>query len=104
MFKDEVIILLCFNFVCKVILSFNDGFCKRCLCCVCYYYDDNKDLSFWLICDFDFFNGGDLCGMFCYLKCVFRYERVGIMKNGKCGKLDGKFYCVFCGKINDLMR
>lgn len=103
MFKDEVTTLLCPNLACKATLSPNDGFCKRCSCCVCHHYDDNKDPSLWLTCDSDLPNGGDSCGMSCHLKCALRHERAGIMKNGKCGKLDGKFYCVSCGKINDLM-
>ncbi|XP_021759765.1 VIN3-like protein 2 [Chenopodium quinoa] len=101
--KSEVKTLLCENLACRATLSQNDGFCKRCSCCVCHHYDDNKDPSLWLTCDSDPPNEGGSCGMSCHIKCALKHERSGIMKNCKHGKVDGRFYCVSCGKINDLM-
>ncbi|KAL2482921.1 VIN3-like protein 2 [Forsythia ovata] len=39
----------CKNSACKAKLSNEDVFCKRCSCCICRQYDDNKDPSLWLI-------------------------------------------------------
>lgn len=103
MSKDEVKIIVCPNLACKATLSHEDGFCKRCSCCICHHYDDNKDPSLWLICDSDPPCQGEPCGISCHLKCALRHDRAGIMKNGKFGKLDGKFCCVSCGKVNNLM-
>lgn len=101
--ESEVKTLLCPNVACRATLSQVDGFCKRCSCCVCHHYDDNKDPSLWLTCDSDPPNEGDSCGMSCHIKCALKHERTGILKNCKRGKLDGRFYCVSCGKINDIM-
>lgn len=30
--------------------------------------------------------------------------RDGIAKNGQCTPLDGSYYCIHCGKVNDLLR
>ncbi|XP_021855259.1 VIN3-like protein 2 [Spinacia oleracea] len=103
--KSEVVktLLLCPNLACRATLTQDDGFCKRCSCCVCHHYDDNKDPSLWLTCDSDPPNEGDSCGMSCHINCALKHERTGILKNCKRGKADGRFYCVSCGKINDLM-
>ncbi|XP_077224427.1 VIN3-like protein 2 [Tasmannia lanceolata] len=95
--------LLCQNLACKATLSQEDAFCKRCSCCICYHYDDNKDPSLWLVCNSDPPNYGDSCGMSCHLKCALKHDRAGIVKNGCFNKLDGSFYCVSCGKVNGLM-
>lgn len=102
--EGEVKTLLCPNLACRATLSQDDGFCKRCSCCVCHHYDENKDPSLWLTCDSDAPNEGDSCGMSCHIKCALKHDRTGILKNCKRGKLDGRFHCVSCGKINDLMR
>ncbi|XP_057975032.1 VIN3-like protein 2 [Malania oleifera] len=96
--------LLCRNLACRATLSPEDAFCKRCSCCICHQYDDNKDPSLWLICSSDLPGEGDSCGMSCHLTCALRHDRAGIMKDGCCTKLDGYFYCVSCGKIKGLMR
>ncbi|KAG7971989.1 hypothetical protein I3843_07G162300 [Carya illinoinensis] len=82
----------------KATLTSEDAFCKRCSCCICHCYDDNKDPSLWLTCD------NDLCGLSCHLECALKHERAGILKHGCCEKLDGSFYCISCGKINGIMR
>lgn len=102
--KTEAKTLLCPNLACRATLSPDDGFCKRCSCCVCHRYDDNKDPSLWLTCDSDSPNEDASCGMSCHIKCALKHDRTAIQKNSKRGKLDGRFYCVSCGKINDLMR
>ncbi|XP_041021492.1 VIN3-like protein 2 isoform X2 [Juglans microcarpa x Juglans regia] len=96
--EEHVKILLCQNVACRASLTPEDAFCKRCSCCVCHYYDDNKDPSLWLTCE------NDLCGLSCHLECALKHERAGILKNKCCKKLDGSFYCVSCGKIHGLMR
>ena len=100
--EEHAKILLCQNVACKATLNPEDAFCKRCSCCICHLYDDNKDPSLWLICGSD--TPYDLCGLSCHLECALKHERAGIMKNGCHTKLDGSFYCVSCEKINGLMR
>lgn len=96
--------LLCQNVACRATLSLEDAFCKRCSCCICHLYDDNKDPSLWLTCGSDTPDDNDLCGFSCHLECALKHERAGILKNGFYTKLDGSFCCVSCGKINGLMR
>ncbi|XP_020597586.1 VIN3-like protein 2 isoform X2 [Phalaenopsis equestris] len=93
----------CQNLVCRATLCPPDQYCKRCSCCICYQYDDNKDPSLWLVCSSDPPYCGDSCGMSCHLKCALKHEKAGILKTGYCQKLDGSFYCVYCGKINWLI-
>ncbi|KAL8141250.1 hypothetical protein V2J09_007271 [Rumex salicifolius] len=98
----EVTFLLCENLACRAALGPEDGFCRRCSCCICHAYDDNKDPSLWLTCNSDPPNDGVSCGLSCHLKCALKNERSGLPKNS-CYKLDGQFSCVACGKVNDLM-
>ncbi|KAI3751802.1 hypothetical protein L2E82_22893 [Cichorium intybus] len=102
--KDQRV---CQNLACKATMVPEDSFCKRCSCCVCYQFDDNKDPSLWLTCDWDSDScreGGKPCGMSCHLKCAVNHDRAGITTGGNYPKLDGGFYCVPCGKLNGLMR
>ncbi|OMO50778.1 Fibronectin, type III [Corchorus capsularis] len=101
--KDErVKILVCQNAACRASLNPADAFCKRCSCCICHQFDDNKDPTLWLTCESDF-DENESCGMSCHLKCALEDERAGIIKSSCCTKLDGSFYCLSCGKINGLM-
>ncbi|XP_027368412.1 VIN3-like protein 2 [Abrus precatorius] len=102
--KEETVkIFLCQNVACKATLNPEDSFCKRCSCCICHCYDDNKDPSLWLTCSPDL-PSEESCGMSCHLQCALSNQMSGILK-GSCGvKLDGRFYCVSCGKINELMK
>ncbi|WJX58033.1 hypothetical protein P8452_43531 [Trifolium repens] len=101
--KETMKTLVCQNVACKATLNPEDSFCKRCSCCICRCYDDNKDPSLWLTCTSDNPNDGS-CGMSCHLQCALSNQMSCILK-GSCGKtLDGSFYCVSCRKINDLMR
>ncbi|XP_023001858.1 VIN3-like protein 2 [Cucurbita maxima] len=101
--EESAEVKLCRNVACKAPLNPEFAFCKRCSCCICHCYDDNKDPSLWLTCGSDPSNENDSCGMSCHLECALKHERTGIVKNGLCEKLDGSFYCVSCGKINGLM-
>ncbi|KAK7301102.1 hypothetical protein RJT34_11962 [Clitoria ternatea] len=93
---------LCQNVACKAKLNPEDSFCRRCSCCICHCYDDNKDPSLWLTCGPDLRND-ESCGMSCHLQCALSNQMSGILK-GSCDiKLDGTFCCVSCGKINELM-
>lgn len=94
---------ICQNLACSATLSRPDAYCKRCSCCICYQYDDNKDPSLWLVCNSDPPYRGDSCGVSCHLKCALKHEKAGILKSGCSQKLDGSFYCVYCGKINWLI-
>lgn len=97
-------IQLCENAACRAVLGLGDAFCKRCSCCICHEYDDNKDPSLWLTCGSSASDEKDSCGMSCHLECALKDERTGIVKIGSSTKLDGSYCCISCGKINGLMR
>ncbi|XP_074273704.1 VIN3-like protein 2 [Silene latifolia] len=94
----------CKNSACKARFNNGDVFCKRCTCCICHKYDDNKDPSLWLTCGSDPPFPGDACNLSCHLECALEHGRAGIARDGRVAQLDGAFYCVSCGKMNDLMR
>ncbi|KAI3772079.1 hypothetical protein L6452_03253 [Arctium lappa] len=96
--------LLCKNSACRAKLSREDAFCKRCSCCICHQYDDNKDPSLWLSCSSDAPYEGKSCGMSCHLECELQHEKSGIPKDEDSRGLDGCFYCLSCGKVNDLLQ
>lgn len=93
----------CMNSACRAKLGQDSMFCKRCSCCICRKFDDNKDPSLWLICSSDPPFLGASCGMSCHLECALRHEKSGILKDGMNIGLDGCFSCVSCGKVNDLL-
>ncbi|KZV46964.1 hypothetical protein F511_35505 [Dorcoceras hygrometricum] len=95
--------IYCKNSACKAKLYSDDSFCKRCSCCICRQYDDNKDPSLWLICNSDPPFLGVACSMSCHLECALRHEKSGISKDRQGKGLDGSFRCVSCGKVNDLL-
>uniref|UniRef100_A0A1J3CZS4 VIN3-like protein 2 n=1 Tax=Noccaea caerulescens TaxID=107243 RepID=A0A1J3CZS4_NOCCA len=94
--------VFCKNLACRAIMRSEDSFCRRCSCCVCRKYDDNKDPSLWLTCSSDPPFEGDSCGFSCHLECAFKIEKSGLAKDkqseGCC------FYCVSCGKANSLLE
>ncbi|KAK6942047.1 Oberon, PHD finger domain [Dillenia turbinata] len=94
---------VCKNSACKATLRVEDTFCKRCTCCICLQYDDNKDPSLWLVCSSEPPFQGDSCGMSCHLECALKHERSGIARDKQTEQLDGSFACVTCGKENDLL-
>ncbi|KAL5977753.1 hypothetical protein ACLOJK_036761 [Asimina triloba] len=96
-------VIFCGNAACRASVRPQDAFCKRCSCCICHKYDDNKDPSVWLICDSEPPNEGDSCGISCHVECALKDERAGISKDEQSSRLDGSFYCVSCGKVNDLL-
>ncbi|XP_050379182.1 VIN3-like protein 2 [Argentina anserina] len=101
---EHVKFQICKNAACRAPLSSEQIFCKRCSCCICHRFDDNKDPSLWLTCDANTVDENGPCGISCHLECALKHKRAGIMKNGCCSQLDGNFYCIACGKVNDLMR
>ncbi|XP_072970284.1 VIN3-like protein 2 isoform X2 [Typha angustifolia] len=101
--EQQVDTLICQNVACRATLNMGDGYCKRCSCCICYQYDDNKDPSLWLVCSSDPPYCSKSCGMSCHLKCALKHEKAGILKHGFNPKLDGSFYCICCGKMNWLI-
>ncbi|KAL5974013.1 hypothetical protein ACLOJK_030675 [Asimina triloba] len=96
-------VVYCQNLACRAAIRLEDQFCKRCSCCICFKYDDNKDPSLWLVCNSEPPNHGDSCGMSCHLECAIKHGRAGISEDGHYTRLDGKFYCISCGKVNDLL-
>ncbi|KAK9097868.1 hypothetical protein Syun_024913 [Stephania yunnanensis] len=100
---DLVNIKYCQNSACRAVLQSDDAFCKRCSCCICYHYDDNKDPSLWLVCSSESPYEGDSCGMSCHIECALKNEKAGITEAGQQKGLDGSFCCVSCGKLNDLL-
>lgn len=76
--EEHVDALICQNPACRATLSLDVGYCKRCSCCICHHYDDNKDPSLWLVCNSDPPYCGNSCGMSCHLKCALKHEKAGI--------------------------
>lgn len=103
--SDNNSLQLCPNSACRAILNIENSFCKRCSCCICYTYDDNKDPSLWLVCsNINNPSEFDSCGTSCHIDCAMHHENSGIMKKtARDLRMDGTFYCVSCGKINDLL-
>ncbi|KAM1172521.1 hypothetical protein ACFX15_022157 [Malus domestica] len=93
----------CKNSACRATVNREDAFCKRCSCCICHKFDDNKDPSLWLVCSSELPFEGNSCGMSCHLECALKRESSGIGKEKGHRGLDGSFYCISCGKVNDLL-
>ncbi|KAG6473294.1 hypothetical protein ZIOFF_067208 [Zingiber officinale] len=93
----------CQNLACRATMNLEDAFCKRCSCCICHKYDDNKDPSLWLICSSEILSQGNSCQLSCHLECALKNERAGIVNTEKYPNLDGSYYCTHCGKVNDLL-
>ncbi|KAF3786490.1 VIN3-like protein 2 [Nymphaea thermarum] len=100
---DSTSSLYCQNVACRATLTNKDTFCKRCSCCICHKYDENKDPSLWLVCVSEPPDLGYSCGMSCHLECALKHERSGITRNGNSDRLDGAFCCIGCGKVNELI-
>ncbi|GAB4853564.1 hypothetical protein Ancab_017755 [Ancistrocladus abbreviatus] len=93
----------CKNLACKASLNRGDAFCKRCSCCICHKYDENKDPSLWLTCSSEPPFLGHSCNMSCHLECFLKHGASGITRDEQGAEVDGIFYCVSCGKANDLL-
>lgn len=101
--REDQKLLICGNPACRAALNTDDVFCKRCSCCICHQYDENKDPSLWLTCNYDSLEEGELCGVSCHLKCALQHEFCGMMKKCSSANLDGYFCCVSCRKLNGVM-
>ncbi|CAH8322267.1 unnamed protein product [Eruca vesicaria subsp. sativa] len=101
--KGEENTIYCNNLACRAILRQGDSFCRRCSCCICLKYDDNKDPSLWLTCSSDPPFVSDSCGFSCHLECAFKSDKSGLA-NDKQSEGGCCFYCVSCGKPNSLLE
>ncbi|KAD6795104.1 hypothetical protein E3N88_06000 [Mikania micrantha] len=86
---------ICKNSACRAVLSVADTFCKRCSCCICHLFDDNKDPSLWLECTSDSSNG-ESCGLSCHIECALQHRKVGVVNLGELMQLDGSYCCASC--------
>ncbi|CAA0806040.1 VIN3-like protein 1 [Striga hermonthica] len=93
---------ICKNSACRATLSADDTFCKRCSCCICHLFDDNKDPSLWLECTSE--SGlGDACGLSCHIECALQRGKVGVVDLGLLMQLDGSYCCASCGKVSGIL-
>ncbi|KAL6974362.1 hypothetical protein U1Q18_028544 [Sarracenia purpurea var. burkii] len=93
---------VCKNSACRAILTIDDIFCKRCSCCICHKFDDNKDPSLWLVCTSESGNR-DSCGLSCHIECALQREKVGVVDLGQLMQLDGSYCCASCGKVSGIL-
>ncbi|XP_052181564.1 VIN3-like protein 1 isoform X2 [Diospyros lotus] len=93
---------ICKNAACRATLSTDDTFCKRCSCCICHLFDDNKDPSLWLVCASESGNE-DSCGLSCHIECAVQREKVGVVNLGQLMQLDGSYCCPSCGKVSGIL-
>ncbi|WRX34083.1 Fibronectin type III - like 2, partial [Theobroma cacao] len=93
---------ICKNSACRAVLSIDDTFCKRCSCCICHLFDDNKDPSLWLVCTSES-GEGDYCGLSCHIECALQREKVGVVDLGQLMQLDGSYCCASCGKVSGIL-
>ncbi|CAN6340602.1 unnamed protein product [Urochloa humidicola] len=93
---------ICKNLACKAARPLDDSFCKRCSCCICHKFDDNKDPSLWLVCSSEN-DSKNCCGSSCHIECAFQHKRVGCFDLEQIIHLDGSFSCASCGKISGIL-
>ncbi|KAK6162553.1 hypothetical protein DH2020_002394 [Rehmannia glutinosa] len=93
---------ICKNSACRATLSVDDTFCKRCSCCICHLFDDNKDPSLWLECTSES-GPGDSCGLSCHIECALQRGKVGVVDLGLLMQLDGSYCCPSCGKVSGIL-
>lgn len=89
---------ICKNSACKAVLTSDNTFCKRCSCCICHLFDDNKDPSLWLVCSSDT-GDRDCCESSCHIECALQHRKVGCIDLGQSMQLDGNYCCAACGKV-----
>ncbi|XP_068652106.1 VIN3-like protein 1 isoform X2 [Aristolochia californica] len=95
--------LICKNSACRAFLTPDDTFCKRCSCCICHLFDDNKDPSLWLVCTSE--SGGiDSCGLSCHIECSLLRRKAGVVDLGQFMQLDGSYCCASCGKVSGIIE
>lgn len=100
---DTNVTRVCKNYACRAVLSLEDRFCRRCSCCICHKFDDNKDPSVWLVCSSESPSDGVSCGLSCHLECALKHEKSGIAKVAQHMQLDGSYCCPSCGRVSGLM-
>ncbi|ERN03921.1 hypothetical protein AMTR_s00078p00194580 [Amborella trichopoda] len=93
---------ICKNAACRANLTSEDAFCRRCSCCICHQFDDNKDPSLWLVCSSET-SEGDVCGLSCHVECALQYRKVGVVDLGQLMHLDGSYCCASCGKVSGII-
>ncbi|KAK7320010.1 hypothetical protein RJT34_04739 [Clitoria ternatea] len=93
---------ICKNAACRAVLFIDDIFCRRCSCCICHLFDDNKDPSLWLVCTSES-TQGDSCGLSCHIECALRHEKLGVIDHGQLMQLDGGYCCASCGKVTGIL-
>lgn len=93
---------ICKNSACRAVLPLDSTFCKRCSCCICHLFDDNKDPSLWLVCTSES-GEGDSCGLSCHIECALQREKVGVVDLGQLMQLDGSYCCASCGKVSGIL-
>ncbi|CAN6329265.1 unnamed protein product [Urochloa humidicola] len=89
---------ICINTACKAVMNSDDAFCKRCSCCICHVFDDNKDPSLWLVCSSET-GDRDCCGLSCHINCALQHGKAGCVELGQSIQLDGNYCCAACGKV-----
>ncbi|KAH7524771.1 hypothetical protein FEM48_Zijuj06G0154600 [Ziziphus jujuba var. spinosa] len=94
---------ICRNSACRAVLSLADSFCRRCSCCICQLFDDNKDPSLWLVCTSKI-DKLELCGMSCHIECAIQKQKVGVVSHGQLMQLDGSYCCASCGKVSGILE
>ncbi|KAL6594558.1 hypothetical protein ACP70R_048296 [Stipagrostis hirtigluma subsp. patula] len=93
---------VCKNLACKAVITPEDPFCKRCSCCICHKFDDNKDPSLWLVCASEN-DGKNCCGSSCHIECALKHKRVGCFDLAQTIHLDGSYSCASCGKVSGIL-
>lgn len=93
---------ICKNLACKAVVTSEDSFCKRCSCCICHQFDDNKDPSLWLVCASEN-DDKNCCGSSCHIECALQHKRVGCFNLGNIIQLDGSYSCASCGKVSGIL-
>lgn len=95
-------LLVCQNSACRATLNTADTFCKRCSCCICHLFDDNKDPSLWLECA-SVSGEEESCGLSCHIECAFQRGKLGVVNLGQLLQLDGSYCCASCGKVSGIL-
>jgi hypothetical protein len=90
---------ICKNAACKAVLTSDNTFCKRCSCCICHLFDDNKDPSLWLVCSSEAGGDRDCCESSCHVECALQRRKAGRVDLGQSVHLDGHYCCAACGKV-----
>ncbi|CAH9066566.1 unnamed protein product [Cuscuta europaea] len=93
---------ICRNSACQASISMDEKFCKRCSCCICHLFDDNKDPSLWLEC-MRVPGDGKSCGLTCHIECAVKQGKVGVVNLGQLMQLDGSYCCASCGNVSDIL-